>query len=35
VATGPDGKIWFLVPGGPTAVARMDPQRLADLGDLP
>ena len=32
VATRPD---WFLVPRGPTAVARMDPKRLADLGQLP
>jgi streptogramin lyase len=35
LAAGPDGKIWFLEDQGPIAVARLDPPRLAELGQLP
>jgi hypothetical protein len=34
LATGPDSKIWFLEDGGPTAVGRLDPRRLTQLGEL-
>jgi streptogramin lyase len=35
LAAGPDGKVWFLEDQGPIALARLDPQRLAQLGQLP
>jgi len=35
LAAGPDEPIWFLEDQGPIALARLDPQRLAELGQLP
>jgi streptogramin lyase len=34
LATGPDGKLWFVVDRGPVAIARMDPTRVAEIGAL-
>ena len=34
LATGPDGKLWFLLDRGPLAMARMDPLRLAQIGAI-
>jgi len=35
LAAGPEGKVWFLLEQGPIALASINPQRLAELGELP